>query len=144
MDEVLRIASRTLEGKRIGASEFGAFLNGVLTHTENPEGWKTLILSAYKGLNRHCNPTTRFLMMSFYSTIRDDPGVLGLMPRRFCGTFALIEMAYAVESALALKNTGLVTKLSLRLPRAVRDADHPIMKSHLRSLLVECRKQAVR
>jgi len=142
MDDVHGIAGRMLEAKNIDVTEFDALLNGILTYSEKREEWQILLESAYQRLAKPCRPRTRFLMMAYRNAVSDHVGVLRLMPQRFCGKFALIEMAYAVESALAPRDLKLAAVLAGRLPRAIRDAAQPSMKAHLRGLLAQCRTSA--
>src|SRR5207249_2698188 len=76
MDDVLRIAGRALEAKKLNPGEFAALLNGILTHGEKCEQWQVIIESAYQRLAKSYRPGTRFLMMSYRSTVSDHAGVL--------------------------------------------------------------------
>ncbi len=60
------------------------------------------------------------------------------MPKRFGGTFGLVNLAYVMETAFALDDEELVRKLVKRLPQAIVDAEHTIiMRDHLRFCLSE-------
>ena len=135
--EALRLARCTLKDSKITARVFNDALNSILTHSDKLKPWTQLVESAYERLSQRERPLARFFIMSFRAGRRDYEGVLRVMPKRFVGTFALVNLAYVMEAAFALDNEALVRKLAKRLPHSLEDADHPIMREHLRGCLSE-------
>jgi hypothetical protein len=141
-DESLRRARHALKQKVIKAKGFNEALNALLTHADRVKAWAKLVESAYERLPKRQRPAIRFLMMSFRNSCHNPDGVLQLMSRTFTGEFALMELAYAMEAAFELDKKELVQKLARRLPRAIREAEHPIMHSLLLLCSAELRARA--
>ena len=139
--EALREARRNLNDLTMPAKAFNDALNAILTHTDKLKPWTRLVESAYERLPKRDRPSTRFFIMSFRAGRHDYDGVLRLMPQRFAGIFALVILAYVMEAALALDKQDLLRKLVKRLPHAIEDAEHPIMREHLQFCLSEAYKR---
>ena len=119
------------------AQAFNDALNAILTLADKLKPWTPLVESAYERLPRHDRPSARFFIMSFRSVRHDHEGVLQLIPKRFTGEFAPVELAYVLEATFELGRTELMEKLAKRLPRAVSEAENPTMQSHLLLCLAE-------
>jgi hypothetical protein len=124
-------------------SQYHVALNTILTHggrLEDAEGfrhWQSLVESAYRRLAPSGRAAARFLTMSFRSECHDHIGVLRVRPKRFAGPFALVELALAMQAALALDNRPVARKLATRFARAIESADHACMQSYLLLLLAD-------
>ena len=135
--EALREARRRLNDPIMTAGAFNDALNAILTHADKLKPWTNMVETAYERLPKRERPSARFFIMSFRAGRHDYDGVLRLMPQRFAGIFALVILAYVMEASLALDKQEILRKLAKRLPHAIEDANHPIMRRHLRFCLSE-------
>lgn len=135
--ERLRRARHALKQCPIAAASFNEALNEILTFERRRQKWTPLVEDAYRRLLKRERPAVRFMMMSFRSSCFDHAGLLRLMPHRFTGEFALVELSYVLDAAFALENMNLARKLAGRLPRAIRCAEHSCMKGWLLMFLSE-------
>ena len=55
----------------------------------------------------------------------DHEGVLRLLPKRFTGEFALLELIWALEAAFGTNDEALMRNWPQRLPRAIDQAELP-------------------
>jgi hypothetical protein len=124
-------------------SQYHDALNTILTHggrlgyAERFRQWQSLVESAYRRLTPVGRAKARFLIMSFRSECHDHAGVLRVRPKRFTGPFALVELAMAMQAALALDSRPVARKLATRFARAIESADLACMQSHLLLLLAD-------
>jgi hypothetical protein len=135
--DALALARRVLRSKSVSAKEFENALDAILTHADRCKPWKTLVESAYARLSRRDQKAVRFLMLSFCASSGFYEDASRFIPQRFDGAFGLLEMVFAVHTALATGETALAKKLTKLLPRAIKEAPHPMMKSLLFEALGE-------
>lgn len=139
----LKLARTTLNGPNLTGSQYHDALNTILIHggrlgdAERFRQWQSLVESAYRRLTPPGRAAARFLTMSFRSECHDHTGVLRVRPKRFAGPFALVELALAMQAALALDNRPVARKLATRFARAIESADHACMQSYLLLLLAD-------
>ena len=60
-----------------------------------------------------------------------------MLPKRFTGEFALLELLWAMEATFETDSKELMRKLVLRLPRAIDQAENPVTQAALGLCLAE-------
>lgn len=130
-EDALRLARLNLEQNTVTVEKFNDALNAIQVFADKTRPWTAVVESAYEHLSKREKPAVRFLMMSFYNASPNHEAVLRLKPKRFTGKFALVELAYALEATFALDKTEIMGTLARCLPRAINEADHPIMQARL-------------
>ena len=136
--EALKLARRLLKRETQTAEEFSETLDAILTLADKCKPWAPLVETAYARLSKRDQKTTRFWMLCFYISHHSYEAALRFVPQRFGGELPWVELAFAVEAALATGKMDLANKLARRVPRAIENADHPMMKSQLLLSLAEC------
>jgi len=135
--EALKLARRALKRTDIGATTFNDALDAILRQADKLKPWTMLVEGAYARLPKCDHKSVRFMLVSFRHSIHDHEGVLQLRPRHFGGEFALCELSFGMDAAMALNKMDLAGTLARRLPSAMRAAREPTMQSILRLNLAE-------
>ncbi len=136
-DDALGMARRAFKKPVISADLFNAALDVVLTCVARPKSWTKLIDSAYARLSKRGKQAAGFLMLAFHGGIPNHEVAQRFLPKRFNGPLGLAELAYAMETMLALDRMNEAEKLAHKFPHAIRQAQHPMMKAMLRNLLAD-------
>jgi len=129
--EALRLARDELKSCRMTAEKFNEALNAVLTMSDRLSSWMQRVESSYERVPKSRRAAARFYLISFRASLGDHEGVLRLMPKRFAGPAALVELAFVMDAALSLNRKDVVLSLTRRLPRAIEVAEHPMTRAHL-------------
>jgi hypothetical protein len=135
--EALKLARRALRRPDIRAKTFNDALDAILIQADKLKPWTMLVEGAYARLPKRDHKSVRSMLVSFRHSIRDHEGVLQLLPRHFSGEFALYELSFGMDAAMALNKMELAGTLARRLPRAMRAACEPTLQSILRLNLAE-------
>ena len=135
--ESLALARRILKRETLNADEFGKALNAILTLADQCKPWAKKVEAAYARLSKRGQKAVRFWMQSFHTAQRNFEAALRFIPNRFDSEVALVELAFAMDAALATGRRELAGKLAKRLPRYIKDAEQPEMKAMLLDSLGE-------
>jgi hypothetical protein len=135
--EALRLVRRMLKSPTVREPAFSDALGTILSVADKVKPWKALVEAAYERLPRSDRPKVRFWMMSIRSSSKDYAGVLSLVPKRFTGPWALLELITAMEATFETNNKELMRQLALRLPRAIEQAEFPWTQARLCLCLAE-------
>ena len=76
-------------------------------------------------------------MLCFYNSWKNHEAASKFVPSRFVGEFDLTELAFSCETLLELKRMDEMDKLAKKLPRAIKVAEHPLMRAQLAGCLAE-------
>ena len=135
--EALQLARRFLKGRAIAPSDFCDALNAVLTLADHVRKWRLLVESAYSRLPKGGRAAVRFWMMAIRNACGDHEAVLQLMPRRFIGEHALLEVIYCMDAVYDSGDRELMKRLAPRLRRFAWQAEHPMTQGQLLLCLAE-------
>lgn len=123
--EALQLARQLLKAPRITAPTFAQALNTILTLSDTVKPWRALVETAYERVPKQSRGAVRFWIMSIRNACHDHEGVLRLVPKRFGGEFALLELLYAMDATFATGDKNMMRKLARRLPRPIDRATNP-------------------
>lgn len=135
--EALRLARQKLKSLAITGEDFNGSLNAILTQADNFKPWTALIESAYARLPVGDRRSVRSLTLAFHCGNRDYERARRFIPGRFDGCFGPLELAFTMETMLALGNMAEAKRLARKFPGAIRDAENPVMRSSLMDQLAE-------
>jgi hypothetical protein len=135
--EALRLVRRILKTRPIAGPALAEALDTILTLADSVKPWQALAESAYRRLPKREQGAVRFWMMAIRSSCHDDKGVLQLVPKRFTGPSALLQLLWAMQATFETGDRDLMRKLAARLPRAIHQAADSQMQAMLCLCLAE-------
>jgi hypothetical protein len=136
--EALALVRRLLNEPSVATPTFAEAAMAILSLVGRADRWRAQMESAYERMPKRQRRAARFWLLSIRHGCLDHEAVLRLLPRRFTGKFASLELAWALEAAFATNNEPLLRALAPRLPRVLRRASHPTAKSQLWLGLARC------
>jgi hypothetical protein len=77
-------------------------MDAILTLADATKPWRPLVEAAYAKLSQPEKRKARFTMLSFYASVHDNQAAYRFIPRRFVGPFTPVELAFAIETLVAL------------------------------------------
>lgn len=135
--EALRLVRRLLKAPTVAAPTFAEAVHAILILADKVKLWKALVESAYARIPKRKRGLVRFWIMSVRNVCDDAEGVLQLIPKRFTGKWALLELIWAVEATFATGRDELMNTLASRLLRIVDKAQDPPTQALLSLCLAE-------
>lgn len=135
--EALKLARRTLKQPDITAKIFDGALDAILTLADKCKPWTPVVEAAYARLPEPDQQAVRHWMLYFYNSCKNHEAAAKFILCRFVGEVDLLDLAFTCETLLELKRMDEMDKLAETLSRAIKEAGHPLMRTHLAECLAE-------
>ncbi len=133
--EALRVARRILNQSTITVARFEAAMGAVLVVGNRLSRWRKTVGEGYARLSPSEQRRVRFWMLSFYHAAEDYRSAGQFIPEKFRGPFDLVELAFAWDIWLALKDEQSLARSFDMVVEEAAQAGHPETRGHLYACL---------
>lgn len=129
--DALRLVRGALKSERVSAEVFNTALDAIFAQADRRKAWTRLIESGYGRLSTRDQRSVRFGMLAFYCGIQNYESASRFVLRRFGCRFGLVDLAFAMETWLALGRMDKARSLVRRCVEGIESAEEPEMQAML-------------